>query len=162
MDPPDSTQFDLPKCSCSDCEETVEVTSGTHTNAAVDYGTGAPAGGPHNPCWSQWGVHTAPAAAERFVHNLEHGGIALLYNCADDCAEELAWIIDFTERNTLTLATEYPSLSTRFAVTAWGYRWEADCLDPKAIADFYQVHVDRGPEQLGLPPPQPPDTCPPE
>jgi Protein of unknown function (DUF3105) len=153
----------LASCTCSECaEETVLISSGVHTNQPVDYGQGAPAGGDHSPCWNTWGVHRKQLAAEHFVHNLEHGGVALLYNCPEGCDAERAWIEGFVEENALTLSTPYADMPHRFAVVSWGYRLQTDCLSSQAVLDFYRAHVDRGPESFDLPPPEPPDTCPSE
>jgi Protein of unknown function (DUF3105) len=107
-------------------------------------------------------MHENPLAPERFVHNLEHGGIALLFNCADGCPQEEEWIRRFSAANELAIATAYPAMRARFAAVAWGYRLQADCLDPDAIVEFYSQHVNQGPERFELPPPEPPDTCPAE
>jgi hypothetical protein len=105
-------------------------------------------------------VHEVPLAAENFVHNLEHGGVAFLYNCPDGCASEVAQLGEFVETRELTILTEYDGMDARFAVTSWGYRLEAECLDMGAFEAFYEEHVDRAPEQFGRPPPGPPDSCP--
>lgn len=130
-----------------------------HVQGSVDYGPGAPAGGDHAPCWGRWGVHTTPLPAENFVHNLEHGGVALLYHCPDGCDAEVRALEGFGQSHELTIVTRYRDMESRFAVTAWGYRVESDCLSEEGLAAFYDEHVDRAPEQFGRPPPEPPASC---
>jgi hypothetical protein len=52
----------------------------------VKYKHNPPSSGCHDPVPSQWGVAdpTQPVPATKFVHNLEHGGIVLLYKCSND------------------------------------------------------------------------------
>lgn len=151
---------DLPPCDCGACaEEAVEITSALHVAGPVDYGPGAPAGGEHASCWGTWGIHDVPLPAENFVHNLEHGGVALLYDCPDGCDAEIAALREFVFGHELTVLTPFEGLRTRFAVTSWGYRLETDCLDLALVTSFYDSHVDQAPEQFGRPPPEPPAAC---
>jgi hypothetical protein len=47
----------------------------------VPYVHNPPACGPHWPSPAAWGWHQNIVPREEYVHNLEHGGIVLLYNC---------------------------------------------------------------------------------
>jgi Protein of unknown function (DUF3105) len=150
-----------PVCTrCGACEESVEVVRATHVVGEIDYGddAGPPAGGDHNECWGRWGVHDAPLAAERWVHNLEHGGIAFLYRCTEGCADEVAALERIVAGRPLALLTSYADMSARFAVVSWGHRLVSDCLDEDALLAFYEAHVDRAPESVGS---EPPAGCPP-
>lgn len=130
-----------------------------HTEAPQTYDGYPPAGGPHSGCWGSWGVHTTPLPPERFVHNLEHGGIVLTYHCPEGCPKELRWMQEFALTSELVLVTEYPDLSTRFGISAWNARAYSDCLSPDFVRDFYARRVDRAPEMFGRPPPGPPGSC---
>ncbi len=140
-------------------EESVKVSGVTHTTAELQFGPEPPTGGNHNPCWSEWGVHEEPVEPKYLVHNLEHGGVALLYNCPDGCTDELTWLTAFTLRNELVILTEYPALVTRFGLSAWEARATSNCLDTDFVQSFYERRVDRAPEQFGRPPPGPPSSC---
>ena len=48
---------------------------------AVSYRSNPPASGPHWPEWARWDSYPYALDREQWVHNLEHGGIVLLYNC---------------------------------------------------------------------------------
>lgn len=149
-----------PACDCTDCtEEAVSVLSALHVSGPIDYGADAPAGGDHASCWGRWGVHDVPLPPENFVHNLEHGGVALLYHCPDGCAEDVRALEEFAANHELTVLTAYPGMTHRFAVTSWGYRLQMDCLDLQRVGEFYELHVDRAPERFGRPPPEPPASC---
>lgn len=140
-------------------EEVTVVTSVAHTEAPLDFGEVPPTGGPHDPCWAAWGVHEEPVDPRYFIHNLEHGGIALLYNCPSGCEDEITWLSAFTQRNELAIMTEYPALGTRFGLSAWEARATSDCLDTDFVQSFYERRVDRAPEQFGRPAPGPPASC---
>lgn len=140
-------------------EDVVEPTSGLHTEQPQTYDGRPPAGGPHSSCWGTWGVHSSPLPPERFIHNLEHGGVVFSYNCPDGCELEKQWFEEFTSNNELTVLTEYPALTTRFGLSAWNARAYSNCLDPAFVRDFYARRVDRGPERFSRPPPEPPARC---
>jgi hypothetical protein len=130
---------------CSEDELTYETRS--HLPNTIEYLNGPPAGGDHDRCWAQWGVYDEPLAARNWVHNLEHGGIVVLYNCPDGCSEEVAVLESWVESlgNTAILSPD-PTLVTRFAVIAWEHRLLTECLDEDGFRDFYERRVDQAPE----------------
>jgi hypothetical protein len=138
---------------CGACEETLVITSALHVTGAVDYTDLPPAGGPHESCWGNWGVQATELRPERWVHNLEHGGIVFLYNCPDGCDADVQTLTDIVNARERTILTSYPAMPTRFAVVAWGHRIKSDCLDPAAFEAFYTEHVDHGPESITSGPP---------
>ncbi|HEU4760119.1 MAG TPA: DUF3105 domain-containing protein, partial [Dehalococcoidia bacterium] len=46
------------------------------------YNSNPPTSGPHAPAPAPWGVSAAPLPKEVPVHNMEHGGVVVWYNCA--------------------------------------------------------------------------------
>jgi len=131
-------------------------TGGAHINGPLDYPDKPPVGGSHNPCWARWGVYTKELASERWVHNLEHGGVVFLYRCDGDCPNEVSAMASFVNTNEQTILTPYAALPTRFAVVAWGVRITSDCFDMARFRRFYDDHVGRGPERIAS---NPPDSC---
>jgi hypothetical protein len=124
-----------------------------HVSGTVDYPDIPPASGPHNGrCWSEWGVLDTEMPAERWVHNLEHGGVVFLHHCEQGCEPELDTLRDLVNTHERTLLTSYSKLPTRFAVIAWGTRLLSDCLDREAFEAFYAAHFNRGPESIASPP----------
>jgi hypothetical protein len=117
-------------------------------------------------------VASAPLAPERYVHNLEHGGIVLLYRCDVDAGEDCS-----SARNTLaTVAQNAPDAPTgghRLLVTAatdlgnfpdgglpsiaaiaWGWVYLTDQPDQGNIDCFATAHEGQGPEDISSGPPE--------
>src|SRR5262249_47312180 len=65
----------------------------------ASYQTDPPSSGPHYNIAGQapvgWGYYDRSIAPEYYVHNLEHGGVVLLYNCTTDCTADQATIKDW-------------------------------------------------------------------
>jgi hypothetical protein len=136
---------------CGACVEAVPISSAHHVSGPVSYPDPPPAGGDHDACWAIWGIHADAVPAERWVHNLEHGGVVFLYDCPGGCgdgAEALSEITGLVGSHPLALITPYTGMSQKFAMVSWGRRLVSDCIDPQAAAAFYTVHVNRGPEQI--------------
>jgi hypothetical protein len=129
-----------------------------HTNNPVSYADPPPTSGPHNPCWASWGVHDEPLRAERWVHNMEHGGVVFLYNCPDGCDQEIATIKNIASKRSRTVVAAYADLPARFGVVSWGHRLVSDCLDEQAFTAFYAKNFDHAPESNANPPST---SCPP-
>ncbi len=120
----------------------------------VQYAANPPASGPHWPVWqTPWGAYPGGLPRERWVHNLEHGGIVLAYNCPDGCADVVAALIgihdaqrpdQFNEQRILIV----PDLQMphRVAALAWGWRWQGDAVDGAAVRCFIDARYDRAPE----------------
>jgi hypothetical protein len=139
--------------SCGGCAEVLPVTTAMHVVGRVDYPDTPPASGEHNGrCWSDWGVEESEVPPERWVHNLEHGGVVFLHHCPDGCDEDLATLRELVTGRRFTLMTSYAQLPTRFAVISWGVRMLSDCLDRQAFEAFYDTHVNRAPESIDAPP----------
>ena len=141
--------------SCGDCEESVAAGTALHVIDPVEYTDPPPVGGNHDPCWADFGVHEEAVAPERWVHNLEHGGVAFLYHCPGGCDAEVAMLASLsTNQRPFALVTEYAALPARFAAVAWGHRLVTDCFDAAAFGAFYDAHADQAPESStsGRPP----------
>lgn len=69
--------------SCSPLVEPVKDEGAFHLPfcTPINYAHNPPASGDHWPWPAPWGVHTEYLPREWWVHNLEHQGIVLLYNC---------------------------------------------------------------------------------
>lgn len=117
-----------------------------HVTDPIDYPDRPPAGGPHDPCWSSWGVHETPVEDDNWVHNLEHGAVVFLHNCTDCDAEITAIAGVATSAGDFSLVTPYALMEEKYAVVAWGWRMVSGCFDPAATEAFYTAHADQGPE----------------
>jgi len=120
-----------------------------------------PSSGNH---YSQQGVAPVPWAPYRqaipegdWLHNLEHGGVALVYRCsATECddfyakAQQLSRSLprDSKFNEVKFVSTPYPNMQPKLAVLSWGREEDLSTLDGAAILDFYQRNVDHGPESI--------------
>lgn len=144
-----------------DCQIELRVLDHVPDGQPIYYRKNPPTGGPHyGSTFPTYGVVEEPVAPGHWVHNLEHGAVVLLYRCDDACPELVQELHDLygtlaPNRNSATgrprlLAVPYRELPARFAMVAWGESVLLDQFDAEAITDFYDQHVDRGPECRAL------------
>ena len=147
------------------CEvRTAPATSGGHIrrlDVAIEYNTRPASNGRHYWSPAIWGLHRESVDERQLVHNLEHGGIAVLWGSgvSDDTLAQLRAFY-FEDRNGLVLAP-LPELGTQVALTAWvvdaeppaksgklGAGYVALCpgFDESAFAGFRSAFRYRGPE----------------
>ncbi len=121
----------------------------------ITYPEYPPPPGPHRPHWPPWVVSPTRVPEEMFVHNLEHGGIAILYKCPSPCP-------DITRQLEATFRTLPPSkyghvkvvispndrIKTRFALLAWTRLDEFERFDQDRILRFVRAYQDKGPEDV--------------
>ncbi|HEV2012713.1 MAG TPA: DUF3105 domain-containing protein [Candidatus Dormibacteraeota bacterium] len=156
---------------------TFQTVSGTVGTQVPDEGTAShidpsttwpykfypPTSGPH---YSVAGSAPAPwktidtLVAGQFVHNLEHGGIAILYNCPSgtDCTSLKNQLTDYINKlapleptygEVKIVMTPYTrGMQKKVALVAWHYVEFLDAYNQNAITQFYENHVDQGPEHI--------------
>jgi hypothetical protein len=116
----------------------------------VPYNSNPPTSGPHYGYTAPWGVSREPIPPEVQVHNLEHGGVLLQYNC--DCPDAIALLERFANPDTgyptKVIAAPNPTMPTEIAFTAWGRIWTMSAaeLSEARVSAFLEGYVDRGPE----------------
>lgn len=126
-----------------------------------------PASGPHYSVagsapvpWQTIATASSPLVEGQYIHNLEHGGIAILYDCPSgpDCTT----LRNQLENYVKNLAPREPTfnevkivmspysrgMQKKVALVAWDYIQFLDGYDQNAITRFYENHVDKGPEQI--------------
>ena len=137
------------------------ITPGTSWN----YKFYPPTSGPHwlvpGSAPAPWQDTTETLAEGQFVHNLEHGGVAILYNCPSGGG--CSTLKNQLENYVKNLAPQEPNFgkvkmvmtpystgmgSHKIALLAWHYIMFLDSYDQNAITQFYENHVDQGPEQI--------------
>jgi hypothetical protein len=109
-----------------------------------------PATAPQNCGPAPWGIYRVPWAAETLVHNLEHGGVVVWYNTADQA------IIDDLESFARDLfpvvLTPYPDMEEEMiAITSWGRidKFPVSEYSRDRLEEFNDVHNCRfNPEEL--------------
>ncbi len=122
-----------------------------------------PASGPH---YSAQGIAPVPwqtidtLQEGQYVHSLEHGGMAILYDCPSgtDCTtlknalenyvKNLA-PLEPTYNEVKVILTPYSKgMQKKVALVAWDYIEFVDGYDQAEITRFYENHVNHGPEQI--------------
>ena len=115
----------------------------------VAYNSNPPTSGPHYAEPAPWGIKDQPLPDEQLVHNLEHGGIVIEYNCPDGCPDLVAQLRDLASgyRSKVILAPRpNPDVKCRITLTAWTWLDCFDQFDADRINAFIRAHKDRGPE----------------
>lgn len=112
------------------------------------YNSNPPTSGPHALAPADWGVHAEPVPKEVAVHNMEHGGVVIWYNCAagdapldepacDDLRDQLAAITTANIGDGKQILTiPYPQMDRRIALTAWRTLDAFDEFDPDRVQAF--------------------------
>jgi hypothetical protein len=118
------------------------------------YNSDPPNSGPHWPNWSNWGVFQQAIPSEMQVHNLEHGGIVIQYDCPQGCPQAVNTLSSYAFRYPATnftgvLLAPRPNLpeGARIALTAWTHRLLLKTVDTDKINQFVAAYIGKGPEQ---------------
>ena len=136
----------------------------TPTGTSPLWNTNPPTSGPHYEIPAVYGAYTEPVNMAQLVHNLEHGGIYILYGprVPQATVEQLKSFYDDHTRG--TILAPLPSLGDKIALGAWttkdandptdGTAHLAKCtsFDESAFAAFFDDFQFQGPERF------PPDT----
>ena len=126
-----------------------------------------PASGPHFSAqgiapvpWQTIATSSSPLAEGQYIHNLEHGGMAILYNCSTgaDCTtlknslenyvKNLAPVEPTYSEVKVVLSPYSHGMQKKVALVAWDYIEFLDAYDQNAITQFYENHVNKGPEAV--------------
>ena len=148
--------------------QVVDALPGAHSIDDPDgtsdkWNTDPPTSGPHygfdpngNLGTVIWGAYTEPVQLARLVHNLEHGGIYILYgkDVPDTTVAELRSFYDDHERG--TVLAPLPRLGDQIALGAWvsdgesGNAYLAKCekFDDDAFSTFFSAFQFQGPERF--------------
>ncbi len=129
----------------------------------ITWWTNPPSSGPHYPIWAHWG--TFPEIPPGYwVHNLEHAGVVFLYRCpsgsCDSTAQSLTAVVDTIPTDPVCMpsdadptrvrvvVTHYEPMDTAIGAAAAGWLYQADCVDPATLRQFYIDHSGLGPENF--------------
>ncbi len=120
------------------------------------YNSNPPTSGPHADTFAPAGVSELAVPKEMAVHNMEHAGVVVWYNC--QAAPALDTDACTTLRNQLSqvvlqevasgnevLMTSYSLMDGRIALTAWGYLdtfEEFDEVRVRAFIDTFECNFD--------------------
>ena len=111
--------------------------------------------GPHYPqplAPAPWGEHTEPLPDEVLVHNLEHAGVGLLYDCPEGCPELVQQLREMMSLADKVILAPYPGMETKIALTAWTFIDRLEEFDEERIRAFMGAHINsaNAPEPTGL------------
>lgn len=142
----------------------------------TNYNSNPPTSGDHYASPADWGVHSEPVADEYVVHNLEHGGVWLTYNCsipednktpqdfatnsafpkessgsavtADKSCKQLVSDLEGIAKSyrSKVILSPRPKNDSRIAVAAWGKIWKMNRFDYEHLSDFVAKNRNHGPE----------------
>ncbi len=112
------------------------------------YNSNPPTSGWHWPEAAPWGIHDNPEADERYVHNLEHGGIWISYKPSVVSAEDISRLKDFAQRYRKVIVTPREANDSNIALAAWTRLQKLDAFDETTILRFIEAHYDQGPEKV--------------
>jgi hypothetical protein len=113
-----------------------------------------PASGTHYEVWARPGVYTEAVAPGLWVHSLEHGYVAILYNCPSACPDLQQQLRQFYDsappsaryKYQKLVITPYQNMEHRIAAVAWDRVDEMDDFDADRLMTFYKAFLDKGPE----------------
>lgn len=118
------------------------------------YNSNPPTSGPHSPAAAPWGIYDRPIPKEVLVHNMEHGGVVIWYNCqggpqplserqCQELRDNLARVVQaFLGERKLVSMAPYPDMPRRLALTAWTKLDTFDEFDEARISSFIR-HYER-------------------
>jgi len=125
----------------------------------IAYNSTPPTSGPHYGGMAPWGIQRQPQRYEQLLHNLEDGGVAVYYQCAEECPElerQLEELLDpyaRAQRRVLLLPNDpawreppgrgnsqplHQEMGNRIALTAWQRIDKFDEFDAERIRAFIE------------------------
>lgn len=133
-------------------DETPQPGSGVSRHLApgetVQYNSNPPTNGKHANQAAAWGVSEVPVPKEVAVHNMEHGGVVVWYNCGggttrlddSDCKrlrDDLADVVEGrVDDGMFIVMTPYDEMENRIALTAWQNLDAFDEFDKARVEAF--------------------------
>lgn len=120
---------------------------------AITWQASPPASGAHRGQWARWGEYDA-LGPERWLHNLEHGGVAFLYHpCVEpavvDALRAIARALPGDDTGPFRwILAPYPDLPSAIAVVAWEWRYAAECVRADEIEGFALRRYRQAPEDV--------------
>ena len=110
------------------------------------YTSNPPTSGSHDPVAVQWGIYDEPQRKEQLLHNMEHAGVVVWYNCTgcEDVISELKDIVlGYLEDGRLLVMTPYPEMEPdTIALTGWSRldKFGVDEFDEGRVRRFIEAH----------------------
>jgi hypothetical protein len=105
--------------------------------------------------WACWGEYEY-LSPTRWLHNLEHGGVAFLYHpCApteliENLREYARKYQTGDNEDFRWVMTPYPHLPSAIGVVTWGWVYSAQCIRPSEIDAFIAQHYRKAAEDIAV------------
>ncbi len=155
---PDPAKYQLKACGHgTTAEDPVTPMVHIYPPSPITYTEAPPTIGPHRPDWATFGEF-AFLPEQRWLHNLEHGAVALLYHpCAPQAMVESLRAFakaqvplpgDPAYRQILS---PYPNLPHAIALVTWGQIYYADCVQPQEMEAWLLAHYNKAAENEASP-----------
>jgi hypothetical protein len=140
--------------------KTAKALEGAHSieagGTSAKWNTDPPTTGPHFGIAAIFGIYDDEVEIARVVHNLEHGGIYILYgeDVPEETVNELRAFYD--GHKTGTVMAPLDRLGDEFALGAWvvdgdtdnGFLARCPTFDEDAVSTFFRTLQFRGPERF--------------
>ena len=125
-----------------------------------------PSSGDHYPIWAAYQEYDAAVPRGYYVHDLEHGAIDFFYDCPADAGDDggaCDAIVEGLRQAAASIPDDPlcdPSVRVRHVITpdplldypvaaaAWGWTYNAACLDLPTLEAFAKAHYAQGPEDF--------------
>jgi hypothetical protein len=163
----------FPEASCFVRIDSPPLLPGIHVPIGTDittWNSNPPSSGEHYPIWAAYQEFDAAVPRGFYVHDLEHGAVDYLYNCAlldagavGDAGDPCAAVVAALEQAVAAMATDPlcdPSVRVRHVITpdpliaypvaaaTWGWTYNAACVDLPTLEAFAKVHYAQSPEDF--------------
>ena len=92
----------------------------------------------------RWGSHQGVLEPEEYVHNLEHGGIGIFYDCEVECDSLKNQLEELTEtavKNGLkVIVAPHSETGSVISLAAWNYLDQFEVFDEERVKAFIYAH----------------------
>lgn len=108
------------------------------------YNSNPPTSGPHIEMHAERKISTEPVRPEIQVHELEHGGVFINYNCKlydGDCDALIDELTDIVAPYDQVFVAPYEDMETPIALTAWERIDRLDLVDRKRVVAFIEAYL---------------------
>uniref|UniRef100_A0A1B6GZR6 DUF3105 domain-containing protein n=1 Tax=Cuerna arida TaxID=1464854 RepID=A0A1B6GZR6_9HEMI len=114
----------------------------------IPYNQPLPTFGPHRPAWAKYGEYTY-LPIQRFLHNMEHGGVIMLYHPCTHPAlvNKLKKIVKSCLYRHVITASRLVPRDRPLALMTWGWRLLMPTVDTSLAVEFIREHALHGYEK---------------
>jgi hypothetical protein len=154
-DPTELTTTTHDACGGIVVEQAIVASPHIPLGVPIEWPNNPPTSGPHWPIWAAWDRHYDQLDRGYWLHDAEHGAIVLAYRDPDFAAPLDAFVQSQpadphcdapVKQRAIVVADPLLPLDHDVFAIAWGVYYAATCVDPDALATFYQAHVGQGAE----------------